>query len=356
MRGISPTIQSELKNVNRKTAARNFRPRVALIGKIYHADAERLLREKADVVALSDPSPKEVAAALAYMHGAIVRYPHRIDEAVLASARELVVVASSGRGTDSIDVKACAARGVAVVNNPGLGTLPVSEHAVAMMLALARRLFESGLALRSGGAWQRRTELDLLDINGRTLGIIGLGCIGSEMARKCIAAFGMKVLAYDPYVPAAKADSLGVTMLGDLHQLLASSNVVSLHCELNAETHGMMGEAQLRCMARHAFLINTARGKVVEQAALVHALTEGWIAGAALDVYEDEPLASDSPLLALPNLVLTPHVAGLSRDALHQLAHSAVTQVLRALAGERPPHIVNPGAWEAAMARLAGAA
>ena len=328
------------------------RPTVVLVGEIYHADADKLLRAEAEVLALDRPAPAEIAAALAGAHAAIVRYPHRIDAAVLAGAGKLAVVASSGRGTDSIDVAACTAHGVAVVNNPGLGTIPVSEHAIAMMLALSRRLVFSVQVIRAGGAWNRRTELDVRDVNGRTIGIVGLGLIGSEMARKCIAAFGMKVLAYDPHVPPAKAEALGATLLSDLGELLARSDVVSIHAELNDETRGMLGEAELRRMRRHAFLINTARGKVVQQKALERALTEGWIAGAALDVFEEEPLAEPSPLWQLDNLILTPHVAGLSGDALRDLAHSAVTQVLQALAGERPRHLVNPAAWSAAMGRL----
>jgi phosphoglycerate dehydrogenase-like enzyme len=330
----------------------NKRPTVVLVGGIYHAEADKLLREHADVVALSRPAPAQIAAALAGARGAIVRYPFRIDDAVLAGARDLVVVASSGRGTDSIDVSACTAHGVAVANNPGFGTIPVSEHAIGLMLALSRRLISSGQALREGGAGDKRTDLDVRDVNGRTLGVVGLGLIGSEMTRKCMAAFGMKVLAYDPYESKSKAAALGATMLDDLGALLERSDVVSMHCELNDASRGMIGAAELRRMQPHAFLINTSRGKVVQQAALVRALSERWIAGAALDVFEDEPLAEPSPLWGLDNLMLTPHVAGLSGDALRDLANSAVTQVLQALRGERPTNLVNPPAWDAAMARL----
>lgn len=332
------------------------RPKVVLVGGIYHADAEKLLRAKAEVVALDRPAPAEIAAALAGAHAAIVRYPNRVDAAALAGAAKLVIVASSGRGTDSIDVPACTEHGVVVVNNPGLGTIPVSEHAVAMMLALSRRLELTDRAVRAGGAWAKRTDFNVCDVNGRTLGIIGLGLIGSEMARKCIAAFGMNVLTYDPHVPAAKAEALGATMLTNLDELLERSDVVSIHAELNEGSRGMIGEAQLRRMQPHALLINTARGKIVQQKALERALAEGRIAGAALDVFEDEPLPEPSPLWDLNDLILTPHVAGLSGDALRELAHSAVTQVLQVLAGEQPRALVNPPAWKAAMARLARSA
>jgi D-3-phosphoglycerate dehydrogenase/microcystin synthetase protein McyI len=332
------------------------RPKVVLVGGIYHADADKVLRTQAEVVALDHPAPAEIAAALKGAHAAIVRYPHRIDAAALAGAKQLAVVASSGRGTDSIDVAACTAHGVAVANNPGLGTIPVSEHAIAMMLSLSRRMDLSDRAVRAGGAWAKRTDLDVRDVNGRTLGIIGLGLIGSEMARKCIAAFGMKVLTYDPHVPAAKAAALGATMLADLGELLERSDVVSIHAELNEGSRGMIGEAQLRRMQPHAILINTARGKIVQQKALERALAEGRIDSAALDVFEEEPLPEPSPLWDLNNIILTPHVAGLSGDALRELAHSAVTQVLQVLGGERPRSLVNPEAWDAAMARRAASA
>ncbi len=329
------------------------KPTVVLVGGIYHSDADKVLRQHATVVALEQPAPLEIAQALTRADAAIVRYPHLINDAVLDGANALVIVASSGRGTDSIDVDACTAHGVAVANNPGYGTVPVSEHAIAMMLALSRNLIGSGKALRSGGAWDKRTQLDVRDINGRTLGIVGLGLIGSEMTRKCIAAFRMKVLAYDPYVPKSKASALGATMVEDLDELLARADFVSMHPELNDASRGMIGEPQLRRMQRHAFLINTSRGKIVRQDALHKALAEHWIRGAALDVFEDEPLAEPSPLWDLENLILTPHVAGLSGDALRELAESAVSQVLQALSGQRPKHLVNPAVWDAARARLA---
>ena len=322
-----------------------MRPLVVLVGGIYHADADKQLRAAADVVALDNPSPAEIAAALAAAHGAIVRYPHRIDAAALAGAQKLAIVASSGRGTDSIDVAACTEHGVVVVNNPGLGTVPVSEHAITMMLALSRRLELSDRAVRAGGAWAKRTAFNVCDVNGRTLGVVGLGLIGSEMTRKCIAAFGMKVLAYDPYVPAAKAAALGATMLSDLGELLARSDVVSVHAELNEGSRGMIGEVQLRRMQRHAFLINTARGKIVQQQALERALAQGWIAGAALDVFEEEPLAEPSPLWALDNMIQTPHVAGLTPESIEHQSLETVAQAAEIIQGRAPKGAVNAQHW-----------
>lgn len=327
------------------------RKKVILVGSIYHESALALLAEQAAVQALASPTPEQVRQALSHADAAIVRYPFRIDDETLADASRLAVVASSGRGVDSIDVEACSRRGIAVVNNPGLGTRPVSEHALAMLLALSKRLFEGASTVQAPGAWDRRARFDIMDLHGRTLGIVGLGLIGSEMARKCRAAFDMQVLAYDPHVDAGQAADRGVTLVPRLEDLLRASDVVSIHCELNPETTGLIGEAELRQMRRRALLINTSRGKVVSQAALLRALDERWIEAAALDVYETEPLPTNSPLFGRPDLLLSPHVAGLSGDALQQLAESAARQVLDALAGVRPAHLVNPAAWAARARR-----
>lgn len=327
-------------------------PTVVLAGSLYHPAGEETLRRHCEVRELPAPSGAELLAAVPPARAIAARYPHRVDAAVFAAAPRLVVVACSGRGTDAVDIAAATRHGVAVVNNPGFGERPVSEAAIAMLLALAKRLVQSDAWMRRGEGWQHRGAFaGYHDIAGKTLGIVGLGQIGSETARKAIAAFGMRVLAYDPYVPAAKAEALGATMVGTLGELLEAADCVSLHPELTDETRGMIGEAELRRMKRSAFLINTARGKVVQQAPLVRALTEGWIAGAALDVYEDEPLGEASPLYALENLLLTPHVAGLTVEALEGMSLSTARQIVQALSGERPAHLVNPEAWPAARAK-----
>jgi D-3-phosphoglycerate dehydrogenase/microcystin synthetase protein McyI len=208
--------------------------------------------------------------------------------------------------------------------------------------------------MRRGEGWAHRSDFsEFLELEGKTLGVVGFGEVGTETARKAIAAFGMRVLAYDPYVPAEVMRRVGVEPSGTLDALLEAADVVTLHPELTAETRGMIDLPQLRRMKRSAFLVNTSRGKVVVQSALVRALTERWIAGAALDVYEDEPMGPDSPLYTLDTLLLTPHVAGLSREAVEGMSLSAARQVLQALSGERPPHLLDPAAWPAAAARAA---
>jgi D-3-phosphoglycerate dehydrogenase/microcystin synthetase protein McyI len=161
----------------------------------------------------------------------------------------------------------------------------------------------------------------------------------------------MRLLAYDPYVSASAAEAAGAVLVDDLARLLAESDVVSIHAELTDETRGMIGERELRLMRPHAFLINTARGPIVRQAPLLIALREGWIRGAALDVFDPEPPPADSPLYREARLLLTPHLAGMSEPAAHDLALSAARQILQVLRGERPPHLVNPEVWERVRAR-----
>ena len=321
------------------------RPRVLLIGPMYHRAGEELLARHAEVRLLRAATAEAIRDAVRTASAAAVRYPARLRGEAIREARELLVISTSGRGTDAIDIPAATTGGIAVVNNPGLGTVPVSEHTVGLMLALAKRIPMLDSRVRRGQGWPNHDLSSLIQLEGRTLGIIGLGDIGTEVARKCVAAFRMRVLGYDPYVPPAKAEAVGATWVRDLGPLLAESDFVSLHPELTEETRGMIGEAELQQMRPDAFLVSTARGPIVLEAALVRALREGWIAGAALDVFAPEPIPAGSPLFDLDNLILSPHVAGLTVEAMRDLAVSAATQILQVLRGERPPHLVNPEVW-----------
>jgi D-3-phosphoglycerate dehydrogenase len=327
------------------------RPKVLLVETMYHPDGEALLAQHAEVVVASDATDDELRAAIRDAQAAIVRYPARLRREVIREGRELLVIATSGRGTDSVDLEEATEQGVAVVNNPGLGRVPVSEHTLALILDLAKEVTRDDRRVRSGVGWEDRHESGRFELEGRTLGVIGLGSIGREVARKCRAAFAMRVLAYDPYVAPDEAAGLGVTLVPELDDLLRASDVVTCHPELTAETRGMIGEAALRQMRPGAILVNTSRGPVVDPAALAHALGQGWIRGAALDVFAVEPPGPDNPLYALDNLILTPHVAGLTAEARRELALSAAGQVLQVLRGERPPALVNPIVWDDVLAR-----
>jgi len=328
------------------------RHQVLLLGAMYDPAGEELLETHATVHRLANPIDAEIRRALPGCAGAFVRYPTRLGADAIHGAPNLLVIGTSGRGTDAVDIEAATAAGVAVVNNPGLGTTPVSEHTIGMMLDLAKHLTSTHQALRAARGWGDTQGLTRIELGGRTLGVIGCGQIGTEVARKAVHGFGMQVLVYDPYVPPSKAEAVGATWTDDLEALLRTSNFVSLHPALTAETHGMIGEAALRHMRTDAFLVNTARGRVVQTDALVRALREGWIAGAAIDVYEPEPPPPESPLYTLDNLILSPHVAGLTVEARRLLALSAAGQILQVLGGERPPNLVNPEVWERLTERL----
>jgi len=328
------------------------RPRVLLIESMYDPAGEELLARHTEVQVLHDPTQGAIREAVRGAAAVAVRYPARLRGDAIREGNDLLVISTSGRGTDAIDIQAATTKGVAVVNNPGLGAVPVSEHTVGLMLDLAKQITRSDIRARLGEGWAEGHRSTRFHLEGRTLGVIGCGQIGTEVARKCVAAFRMRVLVYDPYVPPSKAEAVGATWVKELGPLLREADFVSLHPELTEETRGMIGEAELRQMRRDAFLINTARGPVVQQAALIRALKEGWIAGAALDVFEPEPPSPDSPLYELGNLILTPHVAGVTVEAKRDLAVSAATQILQVLRGERPPHLVNPEVWERLEKRL----
>jgi len=323
---------------------------VVLLGRMYHPEGERLLGAEARLEILESPTPEMTAAALEHACAAFVRYPNRLPAAALEGAAHLRVISTSGRGTDAVDVAAASARGIAVVNNPAFGTVPVAEHTVAVLLALAKNLLPLDRRTHAGRGWPAQKRYPRGELRGRTLGLVGLGNIGEEVARICARGLRMRVLAYDPYVPASKAARAGAELVPDLERIWRESDFVSLHAELTGETRGMVGEAELKAMQPHAVLVNTARGPIVQTAALAAALREGRIAGAALDVYEAEPLGPGHPFEGLENVILTPHTAGLSQEALHGMALSAARQILQALRGERPPHLVNPQVWKEAQA------
>ena len=319
--------------------------RVVLIGRMYHPDAEARLREDVELTVLDQPTPDEICEATREAAGVFVRYPNKLTTEAINRAEHLRVISTSGRGTDAIDIPAASQRGILVVNQPGFGTIPVAEHTIGFMLDLAKSMHPLNRATHAGEGWPAQKRFARVELNEKTLGIIGLGNIGTEVARRCVAAFNMRVLAYDPYVPAGKANAVGATLIDDLERIWGESDFVSLHPELNDETRGMMDEPQLRSMRNTAFLINTARGPIVRTDALVRALREGWIAGAALDTHENEPVTAENPLAGLENIILTPHTAGLTPEALRAMALSAADQILKVLRAERPPHLVNPEVW-----------
>lgn len=256
---------------------------------------------------------------------------------------DLLAMAVQGAGYDTVDVDACTAAGVLVLNQTGLGKESVAEHTIAMMIVLSKQMIQSDRALHRDRNWTR-LKYKGTDIHGKTIGIVGLGNIGTLVAWMAKHTFGMRVLACDPYLTAAEFKERGAEPRS-MDELLAEADFVTVHTPLTRETSGMIGERQLRLMKKSAFYICTARGGITDEAALAKVLEDGGIAGAGLDVWRPEPPELDSPLLKFDNVFCTPHNAGCTFEAYRALAEGAARQWLSVLRGGKPPRIVNPEAW-----------
>lgn len=260
-----------------------------------------------------------------------------ITRPVLEAASRLKGVVKYGVGIDAIDIPAAIERGIPVVNIPEYAEETVAEGAFALLIALAKKLQPLGRAMQKDGwVWPERQWLGS-DISGKTLGIVGLGKIGQSVARMAGAGFRANVIAYNPGKSEAEIAAAGAAKREDLHQLLAESDFVSLHCTLNESTYGMIGEAELKAMKPSALLINTSRGALVDQDALMRALEEGWIAGAGLDVFSNEPLARSghpmSRLFDLDQVIITPHLTFYTHEAMHRLELETLERCAELLSG-----------------------
>jgi D-3-phosphoglycerate dehydrogenase / 2-oxoglutarate reductase len=262
--------------------------------------------------------------------------------ALIERCENLLAVCSAGAGYDVIDVGACTRAGIAVCNNSGPGAEAVAEHALGFMLDLAKKITLSDRVLRSGELGDR-LALRGSQLLGKTLGVVGLGAIGSRLVELC-APFGMEVLAFDPYLDDVAAQVRGVQCV-TLAELVERSDFVQVTCPLTAETEGLIGREQFAAMKPSAFFISTARGPVHDESALLEALVDGGIAGAGLDVFHEEPPRKDNPLLQLPNVVATPHTAGITVEAVRDIAVATATQWQTIFDGRMPPRLLNPDVW-----------
>jgi D-3-phosphoglycerate dehydrogenase / 2-oxoglutarate reductase len=265
-----------------------------------------------------------------------------IPASVINAGKVLKVIARHGVGYDNIDVKAATARKIPVCITPRANALSVAEHVIALMLALAKRVLPFDAATRKN-EWEIRNSYSAFDLDGKTLGILGMGRVGRLVCQKAKAAFNMEILAYDPLVPKEAMEKAGARVAA-ISEILKASDFVTLHVPSLAETKGLIGAAQLKTMKRSAFLINCARGPIVDEAALVAALKDGTIAGAGLDVFDPEPPKADNPLFRLPNVVLSPHSAGLTVECVIRMATHAAQAIIDVLEGRRPEGVINPEA------------
>jgi D-3-phosphoglycerate dehydrogenase len=281
---------------------------------------------------------EEEILALAQDADAVLNCYAKMTARVIQGLRRCKLIARYGIGVDNVDLAAATRAGILVTNVPDYCVDEVSEHALAMLLALARHVVAADQAVK-GGTWSVVAHADIRRLRGRTVGLLGFGQIARALAAK-VQALGMRVLAVDPYVDKAVMGRHGVNA-ADFNTLLGESDVVSIHVPLSPETRGLIGSQELARMKPTAFLINTSRGGIVDEGALATALAEGRLAGAALDVLATEPPPADHPLRQARNVILTPHLAFYSRESVAELQTKAAEEVARALRGEAPRSPVN---------------
>lgn len=327
--------------------------RVFYVKYLAHTIYADILQARPDVRLdrLENESPDEVSAPIlaeahAYQIGAardeLARHFH-VDADLLRRTPNLLIVSSNGAGFDPVDVDACTAAGVLVVNQSGGNANSVAEHALAMLLTLSKRIIQSDRLLRRERDVNRNALIGN-EAKGKTIGIIGLGNVGRRIAELCKGLLHMNVIAYDPYLTAEEMAKRGGEKV-ELDDLLRRADYVSISCPLTKDSRGMIGARQFALMQPHAFFITTARGFIHDEAALEDALRNKRIAGAGLDVWAKEPPPPEHPLLQFDNVLASPHTAGVTREARENMGRIAAEQILDALDGKRPPRIINPEVW-----------
>lgn len=305
-----------------------------------------LLAPEADAVLAPQPTLAALLPLAAEADAFIVRAGPCPRE-LIAAAPRLKVIGKHGVGVDNIDIPAATERGIPVFSTPGTNAEAVVEMALAMMLALARRLPQAHRVVVEGNYLAGRAAYLATEMEGKTLGLVGLGRIGSLLAQKCALAFSMRVLAYDPYVTAPPSlPGARIEMVKDLDEVLRAADFLSIHVPLTPETRNLISRQQLAKMKKSAYLVNTSRGAVVDEDALAEALREKVIAGAGIDVFAQEPTPAEHPLFGLDNAILSPHVGGQTAESMQKMARAVVTGVLQTLHGERPASVLNPSVYE----------
>jgi len=311
-----------------------------LIVQAIHQRGMQVFDESFDVRVASDPSEATVIKEIKGVEGVVVRMAP-FTRKIIEAADSLKVIGRHGVGVDTIDVQAATEKGIVVTNTPNANATSVAEHTLTAIGALAKRVVVYDHAIRNR-RWELRNSYGAIDLDGRTLGLVGIGRIGSMVARRAAAAYNMKAIAFDPYVTPEKAREMGVTLMSAMDDVFRQADVVSLHTPLTPETRRLVSADRLRLMKPTAFLVNFSRGEVIDEKALYDALKAGVIAGAAIDVYDPEPPLDDNPLFELDNILLSPHSAALTEECVIRMATGAAEGVVDVLSGRRPQFVVNP--------------
>ncbi|MCS7159231.1 MAG: phosphoglycerate dehydrogenase, partial [Gemmatales bacterium] len=323
-------------------------PRVFVADKLENVGLELLHQAGLEVDYRPGLRGEELRRALQQAEGMIVRSGTRVTAELLERPGQLRAIVRAGVGVDNIDVAAATRRGIVVMNTPGGNTVSTAEHTWALILALVRHIPAADASVRAG-QWDRQRFVGT-QLAGKTLGVVGVGRIGREVVRRALA-FDMKVLAYDPFLTAERAAQLGIEAASSLQVLLPQCDIVTLHVPLMEQTRHLIGAREMSLMKRGAFLINCARGGLVDESALIEALQSGQLAGAALDVFSEEPPRADWPLLKLPNVVLTPHLGASTVEAQTSVAREAAQLIVDFLVKGLVQSAVNMATLEAAELR-----
>lgn len=304
-------------------------PKVLIADAISQRGVDELSRNNAlEVAVKTGLSEQEIVDLIPEYAALVVRSQTRVTPNILNAGAKLRVVGRAGVGVDNVDVETATRRGVIVLNAPGGNTVSTAEHAFSLLLSVARKIPAADANVRDK-RWDKK-NFEGVELYNKTLGVIGMGRIGSELSRRAIA-FGMRVVAYDPYLSATRARSLQVELMDDLDDLLASADFISLHTPLTAETHHVLDARRLQMAKPGVRIINCARGGLIDESALIAALKDRHVAGAALDVFETEPLPPDSPLRGAPNLVLTPHLGASTAEAQESVGIEIAQSIRAAL-------------------------
>jgi D-3-phosphoglycerate dehydrogenase / 2-oxoglutarate reductase len=303
-------------------------PKVLIADSISQHGVDELARDNAlEVTVKTGLNERELIEVIPAFSALVVRSQTKVIADILNAGTKLRVVGRAGVGVDNVDVETATRRGIVVLNAPGGNTISTAEHAFSLLLCVARKIPQADANVRAK-SWDKKS-FEGVELYNKTLGVIGMGRIGSELSRRAIA-FGMRVLAYDPYLSATRARSLQVELVNELDDLLSGADFISLHTPLTLETRHILDAQRLAKTKRSVRIINCARGGLIDEAALTQALQQGHVAGAALDVFEIEPLPADSPLRSAPNLILTPHLGASTAEAQESVGIE-IAQSIRAV-------------------------
>jgi D-3-phosphoglycerate dehydrogenase len=327
-------------------------PKVLIADAISQRGVDELSRDRAIEAAVKTGlSEKELVDLIPDFSGLVVRSQTKVTAGVLNAGTKLRVVGRAGVGVDNVDVETATRRGIIVLNAPGGNTISTAEHAFSLLLSAARKIPQADANVRSKN-WDKK-NFEGVELYNKTLGVIGMGRIGSELSRRAIA-FGMRVVAYDPYLSATRARSLQVELVDELDDLLTSADFISLHTPLTPETRHILDAARLQKTKRGVRIINCARGGLIDENALLKALQDGQVAAAALDVFETEPLPADSPLRGAPNLVLTPHLGASTAEAQETVGIEIAQSIRAALLEGTIRNAVNMPSLDAKTLAIIG--